>query len=186
MQKSSVRPRSDSTAWRRRVTAALAMLLIPAVPASAALVFIGTWIISARTERGGPAPVTSMVDGVNRTELRVDMGSTALSHARSTLVATRFFRVTQDQMVELRHAFSTLFSGATIQFKAKIRSGGPRTDPRDLTAKDGEARRITLDDSSQQVLRAGRTYRIKVKITYDNGFGSWNNVSPHTFTVTGV
>ena len=171
--------------WRMWLTGVVAVVLLPAVPALATLIFLEDWQVKTTTRDGAPKPVITASDSPVGTQLRVDMGQTSNIHAKSDVRAERTFRLTSDQVVELRHAFATIFRDANVKVKAKINRGGARLQTHER-AKHFDTRTLSTDEASSRTLKAGKVYKIKISITYLNHHGFWNNASAHTFSITGV
>jgi uncharacterized cupredoxin-like copper-binding protein len=169
--------------WRGVMAAIAAAVLIPAVPGAAAFVAVGAWKIKTETHHGAPRPIVTTFDSPSFASLTVNMGATNRRHAEAEVHAERKFRLTTKQVVELRHAFQTMFRDTEISYKVKI------DDAHKLSREFDESRStrtIAVNETKRKTLRAGKTYKISIWLKYDNEHGFWNNISAHTFSLTAL
>jgi hypothetical protein len=173
---------------RKSLIATTVLVLLMSVPASA-ITFIGGWRIS-QSQNLAPPATTTPTDFVNGSRLRVDMKKVVKKRFPESIVtAVRNFSIgAGGETVQLTHSFATLLENANLTSSVVVRglTSGSTKEFRltDLDLRNGN---FNISQSLSQLLATG-TYQIAIRLKYRglSAESSWNNASPHTFTIAGM
>lgn len=173
---------------RKSFVAMIAAFLLMSVPASA-ITFIGGWRTS-QSQNLAPAAIITTTDFFNGSRVRADMGKVVKKRfPESVVTALRNFRVGPGgETVELMHAFATLLENANLTSSVVIR-GLTSGSTKEFRLKDLDLRNgfFNISQKDSKLLAVG-TYEIAIRLKYRGlaNESSWDNASPHEFTIKGI
>lgn len=174
----------------RATAMVLAVILIPAVPASA-LTFLTPWEV-IKTNTGGarrPRVKTDLFPSIG--SLTVNMRRTSSPTAEATVTATRKFKVRRrGELIAIGHAFETLLRDASLRVTISIT--GPTAfgiPTASFNIRTAESVFGFTREYMQQL--TGGQYTISINIRYKNRNGAWDNKppspgSPHAFSIRSI
>ncbi len=174
---------------KRTVGTSLAILLLFAVPVSA-LTFPSGWQIAQKQNNGALASnIIQDFNGVG--SLLVDMRNAPPAKGKSTVTAERVFNIgAGGENINIRHQYETFLQNASLNVKIKVISEKGFTVPDANNEDKGPGQTFALNQNFANFFDPG-TYTIRIKISYKNKTGQWDNSapapgSPHTFEITAL